>query len=122
MISDSVIRAYVFIEGLDVSPIICGVYQLDIKNKQGYFGYGQSYLERQNAFPLDPIHLPLIKGTFKTNPHSEIFGVLRDAGPDSWGRRVILSLHKTKPRNEIEFLLAGAGEGVGALMLSLIHI
>jgi len=119
MISDSVIRAYVFIEGLDVSPVICGVYQLDIKNKQGYFGYGQSYLERQNAFPLDPIHLPLIKGTFKTNPHSEIFGVLRDAGPDSWGRRVILSLHKTKPRNEIEFLLAGAGEGVGALMFSL---
>ncbi len=31
----------------------------------------------------------------------------------------MLSLHSTKPQHEVDFLLAGSGEGVGALAFSL---
>ena len=117
MTSKDIQTAYVFIEGLDVEPVICGAYQLDQSTNTGYFGYGKSYLDRDDAFPLDLINLPLVQGTHKAN--SEMFGVFKDAGPDSWGRRVMLVLHKTKPKNEMELLLAGAGEGVGALTFSL---
>lgn len=48
-----------------------------------------------------------------------MFGVLADAGADSWGRKLITQLRKTKPQNELEFLIAGAPMGVGALSFSL---
>ncbi|MFT7007083.1 MAG: serine/threonine-protein kinase HipA [Colwellia sp.] len=117
MISKPIQTAYVYIEGLDKKPVICGAYQLDINTNLGHFIYGKTYLARLDAFPLDPINLPLIEDAHIAN--TEMFGVFRDAGPDSWGRRIMLSLHKTKPKNEMEFLLAGAGEGVGALTFSL---
>lgn len=59
-------RAYVFIDGLDEQPVICGVVELDAKNNIGKFRYGQSYLDRPDAFPLDPLHLPLVSEQFVT--------------------------------------------------------
>ena len=61
-------RAYVFIDGLESNPIICGVVELDPKTNIGKFRYGQSYLQRGDAFPLDPIHLPLISEQFINSP------------------------------------------------------
>ena len=86
--------------------------EVDERNKCGRFRYGKSYLSRSNAFPLDPIHLPLNDQEHQINFNKGVFGVLSDAGADSWGERVILSLHATKPKNRIEFLLAGSGMGV----------
>jgi len=110
--------AYVFIHGLEKSPIICGKFQYAGKTK-GEFRYGKSYLARPDAFALDPINLPLTEQVFTTTANQNIFGVLTDAGPDSWGKKLILSLHTTKPQNDLEYLVAGAGMGVGALMFSL---
>ena len=112
-------KAYVFIDGLEDSPIVCGVIQIDETTKQGQFRYGKSYLNRPDAFALDPLHLPLNDQQHSTQFNQGVFGVLADAGADSWGKKVILSLHKTKPRNALEFLLAGSGMGVGALVFSL---
>lgn len=112
-------KAYVFIDGLEDKPIVCGVVTLDTKKQYGEFRYGKSYLVREDAFPLDPLNLPLNNHIFKTTNHKGVFGVLADAGADSWGEKVILSLHNTKPKNALEFLLAGAGMGVGALVFSL---
>jgi serine/threonine-protein kinase HipA len=81
MISKLIQTAYVYIEGLDNKPVICGAYQLDINTNLGHFIYGKSYLARLDAFPLDPINLPLIEDAHIAN--TEMFGVFRDAGPDS---------------------------------------
>ena len=112
-------RAFVFIDGLEDRPIVCGVVTLDTKKKYGEFRYGKSYLLRDDAFALDPLNLPLNGNIFSTTNQKGVFGVLLDAGADSWGEKIILSLHKTKPKDPIEFLLAGAGMGVGSLVFSL---
>lgn len=111
--------AYVFIEGLAAEPIICGRIELDATANIGRFIYGRSYLERADAFALDPIHLPLTSGTKTCTLQHGLFGVLSDAGADAWGRKLILQLHSTQPHNELEFLIAGAGMGVGAISFSL---
>lgn len=112
-------KAYVFIDGLDERPVICGLTEINETTSTGRFRYGMSYLKRPDAFPLDPINLPLTNEEFVTRFNKGVFGALSDAGADSWGRRVILSLHSTKPSNRLEFLLAGSGMGVGSLMFSL---
>lgn len=112
-------ECYVFIDGLASTPVICGYFKLDTKTGRGEFNYGKSYLSRDDAFALDPIHLPLQPGIVSYTANKGVFGVLSDAGADSWGRKLILSLHTTKPQNELEFLLAGSGYGVGALIFSL---
>ena len=112
-------KAYVFIDGLEDKPIPCGVTLVDEDTKIGRFRYGQRYLNRPDAFPLDPIHLPLSDREYSTPFNKGVFGTLSDAGADSWGEKVILSLHSTTPKNRLEFLLAGSGMGVGALVFSL---
>lgn len=112
-------EAYIFIEGLEDEPVICAKFRYDIARKVGQLRYGKSYLSRDDAFPLDPIHLPLSQEIFTTKLNKGIFGVLSDAGADAWGRKLILQLRKTKPQNELEFLIAGATMGVGAISFSL---
>lgn len=120
MISDPLKPScYVFVEGLHAEAVICAVFQLDLASGTGYFRYGKSWLERADAFPLDPLHLPLSEQEFICRLPKAVFGVLSDAAPDSWGRKLMLSLHSTKPQHEVDFLLAGSGEGVGALAFSL---
>ena len=111
--------AYVFIEGLEDKPVICGRFDLDTATNTGRFVYGRSYLERSDAFALDPIHLPLLEKHHICTLQHGIFGVLADAGADAWGRKLILQMHQSQPQNELEFLIAGAGMGVGALSFSL---
>lgn len=112
-------KAFVFVDGLEDKPIVCGAVTLDTKKQYGEFRYGKSYLLREDAFSLDPLNLPLNNSIFTTTNQKGVFGVLLDAGADSWGEKVILSLHNTKPQNSLEFLLAGAGMGVGSLVFSL---
>lgn len=112
-------ECYVFIDGLEDNPVICGFFKLNTQTGRGEFNYGKSYLARADAFALDPIHLPLQPGIVSYTANKGVFGVLSDAGADSWGRKLILSLHTSKPQNELEFLLAGSGYGVGALVFSL---
>mgnify|MGYP000126724331 FL=1 len=112
-------RAYVFINGIEEEPVICGIVELDTARNLGRFRYGKSYLRNPAAFALAPINLPLSEQEYSTTFQQGIFGVLSDAGPDAWGQKIILSLHRTKPQNRLEFLLAGGGMGVGALTFSL---
>lgn len=112
-------RAYVFINGIEDEPLICGIVELDTARYRGRFRYGKSYLSHSAAFALDPVNLPLSDQEYSTTFQQGVFGVLSDAGPDAWGQKIILSLHRTKPQNRLEFLLAGSGMGVGALTFSL---
>lgn len=82
----------------------------------GYnFRYANSWLARPNAFAIDPLNLPLTGNQYSS---SRMFGVLDDATPDNWGRRVLLATHKQHPQNDIEWLLASRGAGVGCLLFS----
>lgn len=54
------------------------------------FAYGQSYLARKDARALYAPELPLGRGRHAPLPSLKVAGVIRDAGPDAWGRRVIM--------------------------------
>ena len=67
-------------------PVVAGV--LRPNGSVITFTYGRSYLDRAERFSLFLPELPLRSG--ETSPEAdEIAGCIRDAGPDSWGRRVI---------------------------------
>ena len=51
------------------------------------FVYGRSYLARDDAIALSLPDLPLQSGEVLTR--DDVPGCIADAGPDSWGRRVI---------------------------------
>src|SRR4051812_28772533 len=55
----------------------------------GRLVYGKSYLERDDAVPFDPVELKLASRVYETTAMNGVFGALRDAGPDYWGRLVI---------------------------------
>ncbi len=92
--------------------------QLLVDEQRGRFKYARAYMERADAFPLDPVNLPL-NGDVHENPRTRetpgVFGVLIDAGPDEWGRRQLTKTRQPPPVTDVEFLLAASGEGVGAL-------
>ncbi|MBX7116164.1 MAG: HipA domain-containing protein [Myxococcaceae bacterium] len=85
----------------------------------GRLVYGKSYLARQDAVPLEPLELPLLERTFETTQLSGVFGALRDASPDFWGRRII-ERHAGKPMlSELDYLLHSPDDRAGALAFGL---
>jgi serine/threonine-protein kinase HipA len=85
----------------------------------GRFVCGRSYLDRPEAVPIDPVELKLGKGTYQTTALKGVFGALRDAGPDYWGRRVI-EKHARKPQlGELDYLLYSPDDRAGALGFGL---
>jgi serine/threonine-protein kinase HipA len=81
----------------------------------GVFVYSPAYLQRPDAVPLDPFELPLREGRFETVKLSGIFGPLRDASPDAWGRRIIERHLNRTDLSEVEYLLHSPEDRVGAL-------
>lgn len=83
----------------------------------GTFVYGESYLKRQNVAPLDRFHLPLSDKPQEFTKLKGIPGVLRDASPDAWGRRVIQAKLNRQEADvsEIDYLLNGPDDGAGNL-------
>ena len=93
------------------------------KNRRGIplgrFVYGQSYLERGNAVAIDPLELKLGNRTYEANLLKGVFGALRDASPDYWGRRVIEKRSGRTQLGEIEYLLYSPDDRAGALGFGL---
>ena len=88
-------------------------------NPTGKFVYGRSYLARDNAVPIDPLELKLSTKTYETNLLKGVFGALRDASPDSWGRRVIEKYTGQTQLGEIDYLLHSPDDRAGALGFGL---
>ncbi|WP_265519708.1 type II toxin-antitoxin system HipA family toxin [Nitratireductor luteus] len=85
----------------------------------GRFVYGKSYLDNPDAVPIDPIELKLAGTTYQTAALKGVFGALRDAGPDYWGRCVI-EKHAGLPQlGEIDYLLYAPDDRAGALGFGL---
>ena len=86
------------------------------------FGYGARYLKRANAIPVDPVSLPLssVPGEeqlYEPPAGLALFGAIRDAAPDFWGRRVIEAKLKVPPNSvpESTYLLNAGTHRFGAL-------
>ncbi|MEN8174672.1 MAG: HipA domain-containing protein [Pseudomonadota bacterium] len=85
----------------------------------GRFVYGKSYLARQDAVAIDPVELKLGRSTFRTTALKGVFGALRDAGPDYWGRRVIEKHAGKAQLGELDYLLYAPDDRAGALGFGL---
>lgn len=83
------------------------------------FSYGRRYLDRPNAVDVDPKSLPLEGKAVDVVPFGNLplFGALRDATPDFWGRRVIENKLKAAPGSlpESAFLDHAGPNRAGAL-------
>jgi serine/threonine-protein kinase HipA len=119
MISERPQEAFVYVTlpGM-VAPVTAGRFVLERDRQgtlRGRFVYGRSYLARPDAVELDPVELRLTPGTFETYGLGGLFGTLRDAGPDYWGRRLIERRAGLSVPSELDYLLESPDDRAGAV-------
>jgi serine/threonine-protein kinase HipA len=119
MTSDATEECFVYITlpGA-VSAITAGKYVIETDARGdplGRFVYGRSYLENPDAVDIDPVELKLAAITYETIQMNGVFGALRDAGPDFWGRRIIEKRAGIPKLREIDYLLESPDDRAGAL-------
>jgi serine/threonine-protein kinase HipA len=85
----------------------------------GRFVYGRRYRERADAVEIDPVELRLGRVRYETVRLNGVFGALRDAGPDYWGRRVIEKHAGLGLMGELDYLLHSPDDRAGALGFGL---
>jgi serine/threonine-protein kinase HipA len=110
-------EAYVFAASPLNEPVLAGIMKINASG--GEFTYADSWCQTEWAYALDPVNLPLAPKTYKTSNKKNVFGVFSDAAPDAWGERIMLLMHSSAPKNEIERLLRLSGAGVGGIQFSL---
>lgn len=110
-------RAYVFTLSRNGQRMLAG--EIATSSLQGEFRYHSDWLDNPEAYPFDPVNLPLTPKRYHVHNLKNMFGVFSDAGPDSWGERILLQHHQSSPQNEVERLLRLSGMGVGCLQFSL---
>lgn len=83
------------------------------------FQYGLRYRERDDGQDVDPVSLPLAGETAVAREPVNglaLFGAIRDAAPDAWGRRVIENrLGRAGPLAEVDYLDHAGSDRSGAL-------
>ncbi len=72
------------------------------------FEYAPEWLQREDAFAVDPTSLPLQRGA---HHGKALFGAIQDCGPDRWGRILIERAVRKKvlpqmPYRDIDYVLA----------------
>jgi serine/threonine-protein kinase HipA len=104
-----------------LNTVTAGRYHLELHDgvPVGRFVYGRSYRDNRHAVPLDPFDLPVVARTFETAKMAGIFGALRDASPDTWGRSVIEKQLRRTDLSEIDYLLHSPEDRAGALSFGL---
>lgn len=87
---------------------LAGQLHTDERSSAVSFQYAQEWLQRSDAFAIDPTSLPLQPG-----PHhsGKLFGAFQDCGPDRWGRVLIeravrKKVLAQKPYRDIDYVLA----------------
>lgn len=116
---DNTLRVYAWTrEGLLLAGYLLMDPMADPHPFMASFHYDQSYLKHPHAFPLDPFHLPLSNGVFRTLDVAIDLGAIYDIGPDSWGRKVILdSVAGPLPLHRFyRQALLRSEEGIGAIV------
>jgi serine/threonine-protein kinase HipA len=113
----SEVFVYLTLSG-ETSPVTAGRFELTTDAQGigvGRFVYGRRYLARPDAVPIDPIELKLGERAVQTARLHGMFGALRDASPDFWGRRVIEKHVGKVNLTELDYLLNSPDDRAGAL-------
>ncbi len=108
----------------ETEPVVAG--KLSTHGEKLIFNYGLSYLDRKNSVSIYKAELPLKSGFLPLLPNMMMPSCLRDAAPDAWGRRVIISrkigqgLEKSSLQfNELTYFLESGSDRIGALDFQL---
>jgi serine/threonine-protein kinase HipA len=108
---------YIWLPG-ETRAVTAGRFELT-KDRRGIalgrFVYGGSYLARADAVAIDPVELKVSGETYETTRLDGVFGALRDAGPDHWGRRLIEKRCGKTKLGELDYLLESPDDRAGAL-------
>jgi serine/threonine-protein kinase HipA len=116
MTSDS--RIYVYLQMPGTLEVVTAAYYehaVDNAVPTGRLVYGRRYMERPDAVALEPFELPLKERLPVTTKLKGVFGALRDASPDSWGRRLIERHLARADLTEVDYLLHSPDDRAGAL-------
>ncbi len=112
---------YITLPG-ETKPVVAGRFEV-VRERQeeplGRFIYGRSYLARSDAVEIDPGELSLGPGLRESASKAGLFGALRDAAPDYWGRRVIERHAGVVRMRELDYLLHSPDDRAGALGFGL---
>ena len=121
MTSNTECYVYITLPG-QTDFVTAGKFSLE-KDRQGTpigrFVYGQKYRAREDAVPIDPIELKIDSKTYENRLLNGVFGALRDASPDYWGRRVIEKHSGVAELEELDYLLHSPDDRAGALGFGL---
>ncbi len=98
-------------QGDETVPLGICRYVAKRRGQSSVFEYDSRWLERKNAFAVDPQNLPLQTGPIYTSSEkSALPGAMRDSAPDRWGQQLIKrALRKAgeeRALSEIDYLLA----------------
>ncbi|HZI90589.1 MAG TPA: HipA domain-containing protein [Thermoleophilaceae bacterium] len=99
-------------------PVVAG--RVDQVGESLVFHYGRRYLERKDRISIYEPELPLVAGE-QVPRVGKIHGCIADAGPDSWGQRVVLFRrlghgdHDTTDLRQLTYLMAAGSDRIGAL-------
>jgi serine/threonine-protein kinase HipA len=100
-------------------PVPAGVLQAD--GDVLAFTYDGGYLDRDDAISLSLPDLPLQRGSRRPSGGRVVAGALRDAGPDAWGRRLVLARRPGRPYADgddlglLTYLLGSGSDRIGGL-------
>lgn len=114
-------KAEVHIDRLGEAQFV-GLLHADDRSQSVAFEYAAEWLQRADAFAVDPTSLPLRPGP---QHNSVLFGVMQDCGPDRWGRVLIeravrKKVLSAKPYRDIDYVLAlDDAARIGALRFRL---
>jgi serine/threonine-protein kinase HipA len=112
---------YITLPG-QIEPVTAGRFELSVDRRGtplGRFVYGRSYRDRPDSVAIDPIELKLGSRVYETVLLNGVFGALRDAGPDYWGRTVIERHAGKTGLSELDYLLHSPDDRAGALGFGL---
>lgn len=99
------------------NPVVAGRLTVDGAGVHR-FVYGRSYRSRDHAQDLYLPELPLsATGSIEPLPGLDVAGLIADAAPDAWGRRVVESRRRdtTRDASLLTLLLESGSDRIGAL-------
>lgn len=101
------------------SPIIAAKFMVN-SNGEVQLQYVEGYSHRIDAFALDPLRLPLSAIPIGLPQQQDgSYGVLSDAGPEAWGKRVIAQVLRQRkqatPATFVDWLRMAPGNASGCL-------
>lgn len=107
---------YITLPG-ETEAVTAAKYELTItgNGSVGRFVYGRTYLARPNAVEIDPVELTLGAKVEPTTKFNGLYGALRDASPDHWGRLIIERALRKAQLDEMDYLIHSSDARVGAL-------